>query len=85
MPLHSLQGNLTFHGGSKGLTIGGEFGVTVAQFASHLSDFFFFFIIFFFFIASWLLDFKLSPGKLEEEGEEIGEESERSTMKEMAR
>jgi len=37
-------------------------------------------IVFFFFLASWLLDFKLSPGKVEGEDEETGEEGERSTL-----
>ena len=54
--------------------MGGAFRVIAAQLASRLFDFFFFFL------ASWLLDLKLSPGGGEEEGEEIGEEGEGSTL-----
>ena len=56
--------------------MGGAFGVTAKRLASRLSKFFFF-------LASWLLDFKLSPGEVEEEDEEIGEEGERSTLESM--
>ena len=73
-PLHSLQGNFTFCGGSEGLPIGGAFGVIAAQLAPFLVDFFFI-ILFFFFLASWLLYLKISPGEVEEEGEEIGKKA----------
>jgi len=78
-PLHNLQGNLTFHGGLEGLPTRGAFGVIAAWLASYLFDFFFFFF-FFIFLASWLLDFKLSPIEVEEEGEEIREEGEGSAL-----
>jgi len=69
---------MTFHGGSEGLSMGGAFGVTIAWLDSCLFDFFFFFLL-----ASWLLYFKLSPGEVEEEGEEMGEEGERATLESM--
>ena len=78
-PLHNLQGNPTFHEGSKGVFIGSAFRAIVVWLASHLFDFFFFVFFFFFFLASSLLDFKLSLGEVEEEEEETGEEEERST------
>lgn len=55
---------------------GGAFGVIATWLFSFLFDFF---IFFFLFLTSWLLDFELSLGKVEEEGEEIGEEGEDST------
>ena len=51
----------------------------VIDLASILSDFFFFIIIFFF-LATWLLESRISPGEVEEDDEEIGEEAERSTL-----
>jgi len=66
---------LTFCRGSEGFSAGSAFGAIIAWLASRLSDIFFFF----FFLASWLLDFKLSPCEVEEEGEKIGEEGEGST------
>ena len=59
--------------------MGGAFGVIATQLVSHLFDFFFFFL------ASWLLDFKLSPSEVEEEEEEeeTREEGERSTLESM--
>ena len=72
-PLHSLQGNFTFREGLEGLSMGGAFGVIVARLASRLFDFFFF-------LAFSLLDFKLSPGEVEEEEEETGEKWKRSTL-----
>ena len=59
--------------------MGGAFGTIVVWLAFCLSNFFFF-VFFFFFLASWLLELKLSPGEVEEEGEEMGEEGERSTL-----
>lgn len=59
--------------------MGGAFGTITVWLAFQLSDFFFF-ILFLFFLASWLLELKFSPGEVEEEGEEMGEEGERSTL-----
>ena len=57
----------------------GFLGTIVAALASRLFDFFFF-VFFFFFLATWLSESKLSPGEVEEEVKEIGEEGERSTL-----
>ena len=50
----------------------GFLGSIAVELASLLSDFFF--------LATWLLESRLSPGEVEEEDEEIGEEGERSTL-----
>ena len=71
-----MQGNLTFRGGLGGLSRGDFLGAKAADLASPLSDFFFFF----FFLSTWLLKSRVSPGEVEEEDTEIGEEGERSTL-----
>ena len=75
-----MQGNLTFRGGLGVISTEGFLGAIAAKLASPLSDFFFFFVFFFFFLATWLLESRLSPGEVEEEDAEIGEEGERSTL-----
>ena len=52
----------------------------VATLLAYLLSEFFFFVFFFFFLATWLLESRLSLGKLEDEDEGIGEEGERSTF-----
>jgi len=79
--LHNRQGNLTFRGGAKGGSTSDELGAVAALLVSSLGDFrFFFFVFFFFFLATWLLESVLSPGKVEDEDVEIGEEGDGSTL-----
>ena len=74
-----MQGNLTFREGLEGLSRGDVSEAIAALLASHLSDFFFF-VFFFFFLATWLFESRLSPGEVEEEDAETGEDGERSTL-----
>jgi len=76
---HNRQGNLTFRGGAEGGSTSGVLGVGARGIlvTSPLGDFFFL-VFFFFFLATWLLE--LSPGEVEDEDPEIGEEGERSTL-----
>jgi len=72
---------LTFHGGAEGGPTSDELGAVVALLVSSLGDFFFFFFVFFFFfLATWLLEFELSPGEEEDEDVETGEEGDGSTL-----
>ena len=71
-----MQGNLTFHGSLDGSAREDFLSAVAATLVSRLSNFFFFV----FFLATWLPESRLSPGEVEEEDEEIGEEGERSTL-----
>ena len=59
--------------------MGGVLKGLAAVLASPLGDFFFF-VFFFFFLVTWLLESRLSPGEVEDEDVETGEEGERSTL-----
>ena len=74
-----MQGNFTFHERLDGVSREGALGAIATTLASRLSEFFFF-VFFFFFLATWLLESRLSPGEVEDEDKEIGEEGERSTL-----
>jgi len=74
-----MHGNLTFRGGLEGLSRGDISETVAVHLASRLSEFFFF-VFFFFFLATWLLESRLSPGEVEDEDAETGEEGERSTL-----
>jgi len=73
---------LTFCRGAEAGPTSNELGAVVALLVSSLGDFFFFFffIFFFFFLATWLLQSELSPGEVEDEDVETGEEGGRSTL-----
>jgi len=65
---------LTFRRGAEGGSTSDELGAIAALLVSSLGDFFFFFL------ATWLLESELSPGEVEDEDVEIGEEGDRSTL-----
>jgi len=73
---------LTFCRGAEGGPTSDEPGAVVALLVSSLGDFFFFFffVFFFFFLATWLLESRLSPGEVEDEDVETGEEGDGSTL-----
>ncbi|MBD3775452.1 MAG: hypothetical protein IE921_17980 [Rhodobacteraceae bacterium] len=79
--MHNLQGNLTLRRGAAGGPSSDELGAVTALLVSSLGDFFFFFFVFFFFfLATWLLESVLSPGEVEDEDVETGEEGDGSTF-----